>query len=276
MTLIKICSLLWGAVLLAQSSIPGNPRNTFELVPAASTNVTDTHTVSVVRTSGTVLTIGNGASATAPQTIRPAGPGIGEFYPRQMTSSLTLTSAAGGQTGTIFIYGVPVTGTGATISSMQVVVVSNLGGTLNCTGSITCTVVTNGTPLANLAKTNGVYLAAARMTAGAPATFDTGGVSLQGVGLNAWVRAISISNITASPVTVNIADGKGTLYLFGASIQANTTYEVPIGVPSVAGVAGGGEVFFERGVFVLAGTASAINVTVRWVQPRPVYFPAQP
>lgn len=276
MTPIKICSLLWGLALFAQSPIPGNPRTTLELVPAASTNVTDTHNVSVVRTSGTVLTIGSGASATAPQSVRAAGPGTGEFYTRQMASAVTLTSAAGGATGTVYVFGLPVTGAGAVVGSMQIVVISNLGGTLNCTGSITCTVVQNGATLARQAKQNGVYLASAAMTAGAPATFDTSGVTVQGTGLNAWVRAISISNVSASSVTVSIADGKGTLYLSGATIQANTTYEVPIGAPSTNSPLGSGEVFFERGVFVQPGTASAINVTMRWVQPRPTYSPAIP
>ena len=275
MTLIKfLSSLLVAMALYSQAPIPGSFRSTFELVPGAATNVTDTHNVSVVRTSGTVLTIGNGASATAPQTIRAAGPGTGEMFTRQVTSSLTLTSAIGGGTGTIYIYGLPTTGPGTSITSLQIVVISNLGGTLNCAGSITCTVVRNGTPLANMAKLNGVYLAAANMTAGAPATFDVGGIATQGQGLNAWVKAITITNISASPVTVNIADGKGTLYLSGGLIQPNIAYEVPIGAPAIA--QDNGLVFMERGLQVFPSAASAINVIVRWVQPRPVFNPAQP
>lgn len=274
MRTVKILSLLLATVALAQSPIPGSFRSSLELVPAAATNVTDTHNVSVVRTNATTLTIGNGASAGAPQTIRAAGPVTGEVYTRQLTSAVTLVSATGGQTGTVYVYGVPVTGAGTTIASVEVVVISNLNGTLNCTGSFTCTVVRNGSPLANWAKSRGVYLAAATMTAGSPATFDVGGVALQGQGLNAWVKAITVANVSASPVVFTIADGKGMGYLVSGSIPANTTYEVPLGAPRIE--QDNGVVFMERGVVVTSGTASAINVMVRWIQPRPNFNPQQP
>lgn len=272
MSRIKVClvALLSGAGLFGQGGpVPGYFRSSFELLPNASTNVSDPHNVSVVRTSGAVLTIGNGASATLPQTVRAVGPSSGNYFTRQFTSAMTLTSAAGGLTGTIYVYAVPVTGAGTTATSMQIVVISNLGGTLNCAGAYTCTVVTRGSTLATTAKGTGVYLAAATMTAGSPATFDVSGVTIQTQGVNAWVRGILVANVTGSAVTLTAVDGRGVAAGQAWSIPANTTTALNFSEP-------GYEVFFERGLTLTAGTASALNVIALRVLPQLTYSPAVP
>jgi hypothetical protein len=272
MSRIKVCLLavLFSVGLMGQGGpIPGNFRSSFELLPNAATNVSDPHNVSVVRTSGTVLTIANGASATLPQTVRAVGPGSGNYFTRQFTSALTLTSAAGGLTGTIYVYAVPVTGSGATATSMQVVVVSNLGGTLNCTGSYTCTVVTRSSTLATTARGTGIYLAAATMTAGSPASFNVSGVTVQTQNVNAWVRGILVANISDSPVTLTAVDGRGVSAGTSWAIPANTTTALNFSDP-------GYEVFFERGLTLTAGTASALNVIALRVLPQLTYSPAAP
>jgi hypothetical protein len=273
MIAIKVClsGLVIAMALVAQGGpSPGNFRSSFELLPNQATNVSDPHNVAVVRTSGTVLTIGNGASATLPQTVRAVGPSSGNYFTRQFTSEVTVTSAAGGQTGTIYVYAVPVTtGGSVTATSMQVVVVSNLGGTLNCAGSYTCTVVTRSSTLAKQAQATGVYLAAATMTAGSPATFDASGVTVQTQGLNVWVRGIVVANVTGSAVTLTAVDGRGVAAGTAWSIPANTTTALNFGEP-------GYEVFFERGLILTAGTASALNVIALRVLPQLTYSPAAP
>jgi hypothetical protein len=273
MSRIKVCLLavLSGVGLMGQGGpIPGNFRSSLELLPNAATNVSDPHNVSVVRTSGTVLTIGNGASATLPQTVRAVGPSSGNYFTRQFTSALTLTSAAGGLTGTIYVYAVPVTtGGSVTPTSMQVVVISNLGGTLNCSGSYTCTVVSRGSTLATQARGSGVYLAAATMTAGSPATFDVSGVTIQTQNVNTWARGLLVANVTGSAVTLTAVDGRGVAVGQAWSIPANTTTALNFSEP-------GYEVFFERGLTLTAGTASALNVAVFRVLPQLTYSPAVP
>lgn len=272
MSHIKFCSvvLILAGCLLGQTppTVTGNYRSSLELLPNAATNMTDPHNVAVVRTSGTVLTIGNGASTTAPQTVRSVGPGADNFYTRQFTSAVTLTSASGGITGTIYIFALPIAAPGATETSLQVVVISNLGGVLNCTGAYTCTVVTRSSQLATQARAAGAYLAAATMTAGSPAQFDVSGVRVQTQGLNAWVRGILVNNFSASAVSVAVVDGRG-VSLGNWSIPAGTTQTLSLAPP-------GYEVFLERGMIMTAGTPNAVNIMVLRVLPNLTYSPAVP
>ncbi len=270
MSVIKVASvLLFASILCGQGPSPGLYRSSLELLPNAATVVTDPHNVSVTRTSASVVSIGTSASATLPQSFRVVGPQSGQYYTRQFTSALTLTATVGGATGTIYIYAVPTTGSGTTAASFQVVVITGLGGTLTCTGAYTCTVVTRGSSLGTQARGSGIYLAAATMTAGSPATFDVSGVTIQTQNQNAWLRAMSFGNITGSAVTVTLADGRGVQYGTTLSIAANTTYEVEFAKP-------GYELFFERGLVVTVGTASAIDSVIRWILPALSYSPSQP
>ncbi len=260
--------LVFGA-LQAQGPLPAYYRESFELLPNTAVTVTDTHNVSVVRTSSTVLTIGSSASATLPQTVRALGSNNGEYFTRQYTSANTLTSTAGGSSGTIWIYNLPTTGPGTTVTSFTTVVISNLGGTLTCTGTPTCSVVTSQSQTGRQAISKGVYIASATMTSGSPATFDVSGVTAQSQNMNAWVRSLDISNISGGAVTVTITDGKGTSYGQVLSIAANTTYQVPFGEP-------GYERFRERGLIVTASAVSTINVSTRWITPKLTFSPAAP
>lgn len=255
--------------LRAQGPLPAFYRESVELLPASAVTVTDTHNVSVVRASSTTLTIGNGASATAPQTVRALGANNGEYYPRQFTSANTLTSTAGGASGTIWIYVLPTAGTGTTVTSFSTVILSNLGGTLTCTGTPTCQVVSTQSTVGRQAIARGVYIAAATMTAGSPATFDTSGVTIQSQNQNAWMRSITISNITGGAVTVTLTDGKGLQYGQTLSIAANTTYEVTM-APA------GYETFFERGLIVTASAVSSIIVKPKFITARLTFSPAAP
>lgn len=264
-----ISFLLVLGALKAQGPLPAYYRESFELMGTGATTITNTHSVTVTRTSGTVLTIGDGASATLPQTVRAMGSFNGEYYTRQFTSANTLTSAAGGISGTIWIYVLPSSGVGTTITSFTTVVISNLGGTLNCTGTPTCQVVSQQSATARQAIARGVYVAAATMTAGSPATFDVSGLTTVGTNVNAWVRAISITNITGGAVTVSLADGKGLPYGTTLSIAANTTYELSMGQP-------GYERFFERGLVATASAVSSVYITTRWVTAKLTFSPAAP
>ena len=266
---ISLLLLSFGGCLAAQGPLPAYYREAFELLPASATVVTDPHSVSVTRTAAAILSIGTGASATAPQSARALGSFNGEFYTRQYTSANTLTSTAGGATGTIWIYALPITGTGTVSTSIQTVVVSNLGGTLACTGTPTCSVVATTSATARQAIAKGVYLASATMTAGSPATFDSGGITIQSQAINGWVRAISLTNFTGTAVTVVITDGRAVNYLGTISIAANTTYEISMGQA-------GYEKFYERGMSVTVGTAGAINIGTRWITAKLAYSPAAP
>jgi hypothetical protein len=258
------------AIALAQGPLPPFAREATELLGTSATTVTDLHSVAVTRTSGTVLSIGNGASATAPQSLRFSGPTNGYFTTRQITSAMTLTSASGGGTGNIFVYAIPVINSTATpTNGLQFVVISNLGGTLNCTGSYTCNVVQRGSQQARQAIASGIYIAAWSMTAGSPATFDVGGGVTQSQGGYVWLNYLYLTNVSGGAVNVTITDGLGRQYGQTLSIAANTTYLIDFSKP-------GYERFFERGVVITAGTVSAINVMTRWINSQPTYNPAAP
>ncbi len=243
-----------------------------ELLTTSAVDVTDFHSVVVVRTSASVVTIGSGASATAPQSIRVGGPGSLKYYTRQYTSANTLTSTTGGATGTVWMYSLPVTTGTLSSTSLQTVVINNLGGTLTCTGTPTCTVVTSQSQLGQNAIKYGVYLASATMTAGAPATFDVSGVTTQSQNVDAWAKGCMVTNNTGGAVTINITNGINTPapLLSTVSVAANST--VFISFTELKDEL----VFFERGIKMTASANSALYVSMLWRVSSPAFSPEAP
>lgn len=252
------------ASLMAQGPLPANWRESSELLPAAAVVVTSPHNVVVTRTGATTLSIGAGASATAPQTVRIKGPLNGQFKTRSLVSALTLTSTVGGGTGTIYVYGI------ATGANLEIVVINNLGGTMTCTGASTCTVSTSTGAAGRAALNSGVYLWSWTMTTGTPATFDTsGGASQPTVVPDAWVERFEIVNVTGSPVNVTVANGAGSWTTGTISVPANTVWSYKFGEPRQGQ-------YFEGGMSVTAGAVSAIRMKTVWVSDVMVFNPAAP
>ena len=219
---------------------------TDELLPASSTGFSSQSTLSVTRSSSSVLSIGNGSSASAPQYIR--------FNPksRAITTATTLTIASGTGTGYVLIYGV---------LNSSAALVFDVYDTSGCTFTGGTGVTIHAQPGTQPYNPNSILLWAWSITSGAfdstnaGVAFTSGAIGNQQTATDSWVDAIEVANITGSAVTLLIEDGLGTpIQLFPTvSIPANTV---------VSYLHPGGR-FFDLGIFFTAGTASALHVNVR-------------
>lgn len=199
-------------------------------LPAASVRICSSSTVAVTRSSGTVLSIANGAGSTAPQFVR-----FG-FKTRALTAAATLTISSGSATGSVDIYGQLSAG------SLALIAFNRSTNTLSFPGG---TVVTAPPPTVNL-----ILLYSWAISSG---NWAVSGGTDQQTNVDCWIDELDITNTTSGAVTVSVADGQG-LSLFGtASIPANTTQGM---------VAPGGQ-FFDGGASITAGTASALTLHAR-------------
>lgn len=186
--------------------------------------------VLVTRTSGSVLSIFNGASSSAIQTVR--------FNPITLafTAAVTLTIASGSGTGVVTI------GARLKDDGTAEIYVEDTSG---CTFS--------GTPV--IYKLPGASPHSPKVkfwkwtiTSGA---FDSsGGTSLQ-PNENCWLDVLDLANTTGSAATVTVSDAQSTarFLLDAVSIAGNTTTSIQMP---------GGR-FFQGGVKLSAGTANAID-----------------
>lgn len=213
---------------------------TLELLPNAATQLCSGSTLSVTRTSGTILSLGNSSSATLPQTVR-----FG-YKSRQLTAATTLTMSAGTATGTITVFAFNDAGT------LALGVINPTANTMACASSIGCTVATPGSVTGQNIINTGMPIWTWTITSGA---FDVSGGTQQQTGQDCWVDNITISNNTASAVTLVLTDNQSTpiVLLPTVSLAANSTTEI---------VWPGG-VYFESGMKLTSGTASALTVKVR-------------
>jgi hypothetical protein len=187
-----------------------------ELIGTANTRMSSQSTISVTRTSGTVLSVGASSSASAPQYVR--------FNPksRVVTSALTLTLTAGTGTGVVEVWA-ELTASGTIIFR----VVSNDGNTYTLTGTGSLISTAAGFQPAP----NGVLIWAWSTTSGAFDTTSVGTVYPSGpagdqqLSTDSWVDSIEAANTTAGAVTLLAQDGLGTpIQLFPtASLAANST-----------------------------------------------------
>lgn len=261
---ILVLALLATLPAWSQGPLPANWREASELLPAAPVVVTSPHNIVITRTSSTALSIGDGASASAPQTVRLRGPANGQFRTRQLTSALTLTSTTGGGTGTIFVFGIP------SGNNLEIVVVNNLGGTLTCTGSTPCSISTSAGAKGRQAIGSGIYLYSWGMSTGSPATFDvSGGVSQPTVVPDAWLERVEITNTTGSSVAVALQNAPGTWATGTVTIPLGTVWSYKFGEPRQGQ-------YFEGGLQVTAGTANALRIKTVWVTDNLVFNPAPP
>jgi len=219
---------------------------TNELLLASSVGFSNQSTMTVTRTDSTHLSVGNGASSSAPQGIR--------FNPknRQITAALTLTITAGTGTGTVQLWARLLSS-----GSMIFIAVPNDGNTYTLTGTGSLVIPSPGFqpyPGDILFWCWSVTSATFDST-NAGVVFTSGPIGNQQTSQDSWVDAVEVTNITGSAVTLLIEDGQSTpQQLFAtASVPANTT---------VSYVHPGGR-FFDSGVFITAGTANALQANVR-------------
>lgn len=217
------------------STCPGNSvqvLETQELLPAASTPFSSDGNVSF-SSNTTTLTIGFGASASAPQYIR-----FG-YRSRALTATNTLTLTSGSGTGSVSVYAFLTPGNTLSFFALD---------TSGCVFTIgTGSVVT--APGATI-PFGAILIYVIPVNAG---VFGAGSGQLNPT--DCWVDSIEVANITGTAATILAADGQGTpIQLFPTqSVAANSTllYTHP-----------GGR-FFDGGLFLTAGTASALHVSVR-------------
>jgi hypothetical protein len=211
-----------------------------ELIPASATAFAVASTVSITQGSSTTLSIGNGASAAAPQYVR-----FGSRS-RAITSAVTLTLASGSATGTVYVYAYL-----NASNALKFFITDTSGNTFTAGTNQTVASATG----ANIPQ-GSILLYTWPVTAGA---FAASGTSNQ-ASTDAWVDAIEVANETGSAATITVTDGQGTVInLFDTtSVGANATltYYHP-----------GGR-FFDGGVFLTAGTASALQVNIRMARLR--------
>lgn len=208
---------------------------TMELVGTSATRACSFSTVSVTRTSGTALSVGAGASSTAPQEVR-----FGTKT-RAITTALTLTLASGTGTGTVNFYGqLQPDGT------MKLVAEYNDGNTYTFTAGLLQSLP--GPAVANPK----VKLFSWPVTAGAFAS--SGSVDFQ-LNRDCWIDLILLSNFTGSAATVTLTDNQGTpLNMLNAvSIAANST--------SLIVFPGG--IFVDSGMQINASATSSIQAKWR-------------
>lgn len=211
---------------------------TSELLPASAVNLCSPSTVTVTRTSGTVLTNNSAGSATAPIQVR-----FGQKT-KAFTASSTITISSGTNSGRVNVYSYlnPTTGV-ATIKAYN-----PTGNTLTGSG---VTIVTNGTQFIS-EKSASIPLYDWDITSGAwNATITLSNL----VAKDCWIDFISLANKTASAVTVTITDGQSTPlnFLNSISLAANTTQVIYTD----------GGLFFDTGMKITVGTASAIDAKIR-------------
>lgn len=198
---------------------------------------------SVTRTSGTVLSIFNGASSSAIQNVR--------FNPftAYLTAAVNLTITAGTNSGIVMI--------GLRLKddlTTELFIEDTTGNTY--TGA---TVYSLPGPGAHGPK---VYLWKWIVTSGAFAT--SGGTSSGGTNLQTnhdiWLDMLELCNTTNGAITVTLANADGTPHyaLNAASIAANTTSLI---------VWPGGR-YFQKGATIVASAANSIDAHWRGIRSR--------
>ena len=241
----RLTALLFlASSLLAQVTTAPNgavPFETKELLPAAATNFCSNSTVSVTRTSGSALSIGASSSASAPQYYR-----FGTRS-RVQTAATTLTISAGSGAGTAYIYA----GLSAT-NTLALVVFHNSSNTMACASGPGCTVALVGSSVYNsfMRSQTRLPLWNWTMTSGA---WDTSGGTAQNIAQDCWVDQVGISAAVAS--TIIGTDGQGT------AVPDLPTVSLPVN--SYTLVVKPGAEFYDTGLVLTAGTASALTVRVK-------------
>jgi hypothetical protein len=217
---------------------PTNKFDVIELLPAAATQMCSTSTVSVTRTSGTVLSIANGSSATAPQYFR-----FGNVS-RKLTAAVTATLASGTATGTISVY--------AYLTANKTLAIGVINPTANSITGASITVAAPGSVTGNTIISNGNLLWTWTVTAGA---WDVSGGTQVSVGKDCWIDGFTITNLTGGAVTFTITDSQGTpMEQFKAvPIAANTVVAYSFTTGS----------FYEGGMQATASAASSLNIKIR-------------
>lgn len=231
--------------------------------------ITDGHSVSVTRTGPTVLSIGNGATATSPQMINfPANSAWLGPMSIQVTSALTLTSVTGGASGYVYIYAIVDT---ANNNAIRIVVINNLGMSLTCTGSYNCSAVTSQSSYGRQAITQGVYLYAWAVTTGTPATFNSGGGFIQNTNQGVYVYSVLLANSTGAAITATLTDYGNSLlpYLTTTSVPANGTVMLILS-PFIEM-----PVFVDRGLRLTA-SATGLYYSVQYKKPIARFNPVPP
>lgn len=220
------------------ATVPLTKFESEELLPNAATQMCSGSTVSTTRTSGTVLSVGTSSSATLPQSVR-----LG-FLTRQITAAVTATLTAGTGTGTVTVYAFL---SGANVLSFGVI--NPTSNTISCAG---CTTASPGSVTGQNIIAIGMPLWTWTITSGA---WDVSGGTQKQTGQNCWVDRLEFSNLTAGAVTVTATDSQGT------PLQAFPAISLPANGYTLVVWPGGK--FFEGGLKLTAGTASAINAGVR-------------
>lgn len=232
---------------------------TSELLGTTSTRFASQANFTVTRTSASILSLGNGASSTAPQYVR--------FAParsRAITTATTLTIASGSGTGQVDIYGTLSANSAA--GTLTFTVIDTSGCTFTGGTGVTVVAAPGASGLNPIVPPFSVLLWSWSITSGAfdssntGRTYPSGPIGDQQLSTDAWVDAIEFANITSGAVTVLITDGLGSpIQLFPtASVAAN----------SVASYLHPGGRFFDGGIFMTAGTVSALQVNVRMTRVR--------
>jgi hypothetical protein len=238
--LILISSLSFGQNNQNGFSIFPTGLNTFdttELLPASQIQICSPGTIVVVRTSGSILTVGSGASSSAPQSVR------FNSRTRQITASATATITSGTGTGKVILYGIlnPVD------NSLILKLIDSSNNTFTGSGlTVVSSTSTDGVSTA----AKGIKLYEWPITSGAYAS--SGSLDWQ-TGKDCWVDRFYITNSTSSGVNLTITDGLG-----------NPILGSPVSIPNgLTGFEDKTGMFMDSGILITAGTANAITVKVK-------------
>jgi len=248
-----------------------------ELVGTVARDICATHNVPTVRTSGTVLTVGNGSSATEIDPIRFQQVTGQVARTEALTAPGTFTSSLAGISGTVFIYAYRNASGALTIAALTVPGMSTLTGS-----SGTFVQVTYPSALASQILRTGIYLQSWTMTAGTPATFDVGGGVQQGGGVDCRLLKMLMNNTTSGTIAMPLirsGDTIATFFSSNASLVTGQTllYMDNLRPTSTSGVIEPG--LASRGGMQVSGPSNSVymsNTVVLRPNPIPLYSPAPP
>ena len=174
-------------------------QGTGEWVSTSATNICSRNQVTTVRQTPSTLVVANGASGTAPQTVRL----VSATAPRTRIFTAPITvSITGGQgvASLVEFWAVPTT------TSVSLYVTNNSGSTMSC--SPTCNVITSTSGSAATARA-GIRLATWTVSAGNPVTWDTSGGTLYNTNFDCNLQSISLFNNSVSVVSVTMTTASG-------------------------------------------------------------------
>lgn len=208
-------------------------------LPTSPIQICSTGTVTVTRSSASVLALASGASANAPQAVR--------FNPitRQLTAAVNLTITGGSGAGSVDIYGILMDD-----KTMELRAINRTSNTLTCGSGCTIIPATNTVSVQSI-MSKGVFLYTWSTSNG---QWANAGTNIQ-TATDCWVDSITLTNLTGADVTVTGTDGLTNAFTVLPESKIAANQMVVVNFP--------GAKFFEKGLLLNSGTAGALDVSVR-------------